>query len=66
MKVVGGIVVGKIPVRQVIETAKRVLHTGHIDVGRILITDVENIVRVRTSEEGCVALQSDWFCMIIF
>jgi len=60
------IAVSKIPVRQVIETAKRVLYTGHIGVGRILITDVENIVRVRTGEEGHVALQSDWFCVIIF
>lgn len=51
------IAVSEIPVRQVIETAKRVLHTGHIGVDRILITDVENIVRVRTSEEGCVAIR---------
>ena len=50
------IVVSKVPVRMVIETAKRVLHTNHIGVGRIIITDVENIVPVRTCEEGCVAL----------
>lgn len=53
-------------VRQVIETAKRVLHTGNIGIGRIFITDVENIVRVRTGEDGCVALQTDRFCIIIF
>ena len=50
------IAVSKIPVRQVIETAKHVLHTDNIGVGRIFITDVENTVRVRTREEGCVAL----------
>ena len=55
-KIQEGIVVSKIPVRQVIETAKHVLHTDNIGVGRILITDVENIVRVRTREVGCVAL----------
>jgi nitrogen regulatory protein PII len=33
-----------------------VLHTDNIGVGRIFITDVENIVRVRTREVGCVAL----------
>ena len=55
-KIQEGIVVSKIPVRQVIETAKQVLHTDNIGVGRIFITDVENIVRVRTREVGCVAL----------
>ena len=55
-KIQEGIAVSKIPVRQVIETAKHVLHTDNIGVGRIFITDVENIVRVRTREEGCVAL----------
>ena len=53
------IVVSKIPVRLVVETAKRVLHTGHIGDGKIFITDVENVVRVRTGEEGYDALQSD-------
>ena len=53
------IVVSKVPVRKVIETAKRVLHTGHIGDGKIFVTDVENVVRVRTGEEGYDALQSD-------
>ena len=57
LKIQVDIAVSKVPVRQVIETAKRVLHTGHIGVDRILITDVEKIVRVRTSEEGCVAIR---------
>lgn len=58
-KVQVDIVVSKVPVRQVIETAKRVLHTGHIGDGKMFITDVENVVRVRTGEEGYDALQSD-------
>ena len=58
-KVQVDIVVSKVPVRMVIETAKRALHTGHIGDGKIFVTDVENVVRVRTGEEGYDALQSD-------
>ena len=49
----------KVPVRQVIETAKQTLYTGHIGDGKIFVTDVENVVRVRTGEEGYDALQTD-------
>lgn len=51
------IVVSKIPVRNVIETAKNVLYTGHIGDGKIFVYDVENVVKVRTGEEGYDALQ---------
>ncbi len=51
------IVVSKIPVRSVIETAKKVLYTGHIGDGKIFVYDVENVVKVRTGEEGFDALQ---------
>ena len=51
------IVVSKVPVRTVIETAKRVLYTGHIGDGKIFVYDVENVVKVRTGEEGYDALQ---------
>ncbi len=51
------IVVTKVPVREVIETAKRVLYTGHIGDGKIFVYDVENVVKVRTGEEGYDALQ---------
>lgn len=51
------IVVCKIPVRTVIETAKKVLYTGHIGDGKIFVYDVENVVKVRTGEEGYDALQ---------
>ena len=51
------IVVSKIPVHDVIETAKKVLYTGHIGDGKIFVYDVENIVKVRTGEEGYAALQ---------
>ena len=51
------IVVCKVPVAQVIETAKKVLYTGHIGDGKIFVYDVENVVKVRTGEEGYDALQ---------
>ena len=51
------IVVSKIPPRSVIETTKKVLYTGHIGDGKIFVYDVENVVKVRTGEEGYDALQ---------
>ena len=51
------IVVSAIPVRDVIETAKAVLYTGHIGDGKIFVYDVENVVKIRTGEEGYDALQ---------
>ena len=51
------IVVCKVPVRTVIETAKTALYTGHIGDGKIFVYDVENVIKVRTGEEGYDALQ---------
>lgn len=56
-KVQVDIVVSKVPVRSVIETAKQALYTGHIGDGKIFVYDVENVVKVRTGEEGYDALQ---------
>ncbi len=56
-KVQVDIVVSAIPVRSVIETAKSVLYTGHIGDGKIFVYDVENVIKVRTGEEGYDALQ---------
>ncbi len=56
-KVQMDIVVSAVPVRDVIETAKKVLYTGHIGDGKIFVYDVENVVKVRTGEEGFEALQ---------
>ena len=58
-KVQVDIVVSKIPVSEVVETARGVLYTGHIGDGKIFVQDVENVIRVRTGEEGYDALQSD-------
>ena len=56
-KVQVDIVVSKIPVADVIETAKKALYTGHIGDGKIFVYDVENVIKVRTGEEGYDALQ---------
>ena len=56
-KVQMDIVVSAIPVRDVIETAKKVLYTGNIGDGKIFVYDVENVVKIRTGEEGYDALQ---------
>jgi Amt family ammonium transporter len=53
------IVVSKVPVSTIIEVAKKALYTGHIGDGKIFVYDVENVVRVRTGEEGYDALQFD-------
>ena len=50
------IVVANVPVRDVIDTAKKTLYTGHIGDGKIFVYDVENVIKVRTGEEGYKAL----------
>lgn len=50
------IVVSNIPVSRVVETIKKVLYTGHIGDGKLFIYDVENVIKVRTGEEGIDAL----------
>ena len=53
------VVVSAVPVEKVIETAKRVLYTGNIGDGKIFVYDVENVVKVRTGEQGFDALQGE-------
>lgn len=51
------IVVAKVPVSEVVNTARRVLYTGHIGDGKIFIYDVRDAVKVRTGETGYDAMQ---------
>ena len=53
------IVVSKVPVAQVVDTAKQVLHTGGIGDGKIFVYDVEDVVKVSTGEHGYDALQGE-------
>ena len=52
-------VISKVPVVDVIEKARKVLYTGHIGDGKIFVYDVENVVKVRTGEQGFDALQGE-------
>ena len=51
------VIVGNIPVEDVIEAAKKTLYTGHIGDGKIFVYDVAKVVKVRTGEEDLAALQ---------
>ncbi len=51
------VVIAKIPVDRLIETVKKTLYTGHIGDGKIFVTRVAKVVKVRTGEEDYAALQ---------
>lgn len=50
------IVVCEVPVATVVETIKKVCRTGKIGDGKIFIYPIENAVRIRTGEEGDIAI----------
>ncbi len=50
------VVVSSIPVQDVIESAKKVLYTGHIGDGKIFVYNVDKVVKIRTGEEDMAAL----------
>jgi len=50
------IVVSEIPVNTLVEKALEVLRTGEIGDGKIFVYPVENVIKVRTGEEGVKAL----------
>ena len=51
------VVVSRIPVDSVIETAKKTLYTGKIGDGKIFVYPVSRVVKIRTGEENYEALQ---------
>jgi len=51
------IVICEVPVELLVETVKRVLHTGNIGDGKIFVYDVKNVIRVSNGAEGREALQ---------
>ena len=53
------VVVCKVPVKMLINAVKKALYTGSIGDGKIFIYDVENVIKVRTGEEGYDALQDE-------
>ncbi|ANW99074.1 adenylate cyclase [Thermoclostridium stercorarium subsp. thermolacticum DSM 2910] len=58
-KVKVDIVVCKIPTETVINTIKKSLYTGNVGDGKIFVYDVENVIKIRTGEEGYDALQDE-------
>lgn len=50
------VVVCEVPVDKVVEAAQKVLRTGEIGDGKIFVYPVENVIKVRTGEEGIKAL----------
>ena len=53
------VVVSKIPTQTLVEAAKRALYTGNVGDGKIFISDVRDVVKVRTGETGYDALQDE-------
>ncbi len=53
------VIVSKIPVADVVKAARKALYTGSIGDGKIFVYDVENVIKVRTGEEGFEALQGE-------
>lgn len=53
------IVICKVPLDLLLETVKKALYTGKIGDGKIFIYNVENVIKVRTGEEGYDALQDE-------
>ncbi len=53
------VIVSAVPVTAVVDAAKKALYTGNIGDGKIFVYDVENVIKVRTGEEGFAALQGE-------
>ena len=51
------VVVSKIPVDAVLDAVRKALYTGNIGDGKVFVYDVENVVKIRTGEQGYDALQ---------
>jgi Amt family ammonium transporter len=56
-KVQCDVVISKIPPQAIIDVAKKALYTGKYGDGKIFISRIDNVVKIRTGEEGYDALQ---------
>lgn len=50
------LVIEKSKLKKVLESVKKELYTGHIGDGKIFVTEVSHIIRIRTGEEDADAL----------
>ena len=53
------VVVCEIPVEKVIEVAEKVLRTGNIGDGKIFVSDITEVIKVRTGARGKEALLNE-------
>jgi Amt family ammonium transporter len=53
------VVICKVPLDLFIDTVKKALYTGNIGDGKIFIYSVDNVIKIRTGEEGYDALQDE-------
>ncbi len=53
------IVVSTVPVQSVIKVAKDVLYTGEIGDGKIFVSEIKEVVRIRTGERNEEALTNN-------
>ena len=51
------IVICTVPLALLIDTIKRTLYTGNIGDGKIFVYEVDQVVKIRTDEEGKMALE---------
>ncbi|MFZ5965688.1 MAG: P-II family nitrogen regulator [Bacillota bacterium] len=51
-------VICEVPVDLLVETAKKVLHTGKVGDGKIFVYEVSRVIRIRNGDEGRVALDN--------
>ena len=61
-KVKAEIAVCAVPVDSVIDAARSALYTGNYGDGKMFIYDIENVIKIRTGEEGYNALHdsAEW------
>lgn len=56
-KIKAEIAICAVPVDRVIDSARAALYTGNYGDGKLFIYDIENVIKIRTGEEGYDALQ---------
>lgn len=56
-KIKAEIAICAVPVDRVIDSARAALYTGNYGDGKLFIYDIENVIKIRTGEEGYNALQ---------
>ena len=52
------IVVSEVPYEKVLETAERVLKTGTVGDGKVFVSELTEVLRIRTGERGADAIRN--------